>query len=67
MPETRASLAFPNAAGSNPSNGLIHANVQFAPNSNPEPFSMMDLVYVGLTLGLFAFGWGLVKLCQRVG
>jgi hypothetical protein len=29
-------------------------------------FSMMDVVYVALTLGLFALGLGLVKLCERV-
>jgi hypothetical protein len=28
--------------------------------------SMMDVVYIGLTFGLFALAVGLVKLCQRV-
>jgi len=27
---------------------------------------MMDVVFLGLTFGLFALGWGLVRLCQRV-
>jgi hypothetical protein len=27
---------------------------------------MMDLVYIALTLGLFAISWGLVRLCERV-
>jgi len=26
----------------------------------------MDLIYVGLTLVLFALSWGLVKLCERL-
>jgi len=26
----------------------------------------MDIVYLGLTLALFALSWGLVKLCERL-
>ena len=26
----------------------------------------MDILYVGLALGLFALSWGLVKLCERL-
>jgi hypothetical protein len=27
---------------------------------------LMDVLYVGLSLGFFALTWGLVKLCERV-
>jgi len=27
---------------------------------------MMDLVFVGLTLGLFGLSWALIKLCERL-
>ena len=27
---------------------------------------LMDMLYVGLSLGFFALTWALVKLCERV-
>jgi len=33
---------------------------------NDRKISMMDLVYVALTVGLFGLSWGLVRLCDRV-
>lgn len=31
-----------------------------------EKISMMDLLYLSLTAGLFALSWGLVRLCARL-
>jgi hypothetical protein len=33
---------------------------------NKRAFAMMDVVYLGLTVGLFALTWGLVRICEIV-
>jgi hypothetical protein len=47
-----------------PAARLAAPGVPFA--RSPEAMSMMDVVYLTLTAGLFALTWGLVRLCERV-
>jgi hypothetical protein len=41
---------------------LISASLSSATGAN----TMLDIVYLGLTVALAGLTWGLVKLCERV-
>ena len=44
----------------------MQSKLQYALERTQQEAKSMDVVYVGLTLALFALSWGLVKLCERL-
>ena len=54
------------AGDRNPYTSLMRSNLQYASERTQQEAESMDVVYVGLTLALFALSWGLVELCERL-
>ena len=44
----------------------MRTKLQYASERTTQEVAAMDIVYLGLTLALFALSWGLVKLCERL-